>query len=410
MPALSSTMTEVRDQTEHGGCGEGNPLGAVPAANCGIIATTIAAIAVGAGGTPGAGQGPTNWVRRRSSGRWRTGPAARAAPPAACGSRGDGDLNAAGAIQRPRRRCAAGAAAAGARPRAAALQRSPASSCPSASGGRHARWPVAAQLTVRAPATAALPCPATTRPSPPTAPRCAPTPAASANRPQPTLCPLPPRPGPPPPPPTLPQGKIVSWLKSPGDKVAKGEPIVVVESDKADMDVESFNDGILGAIVVQVRGRGGRGLGRRASAMGPACPGEKRAETGFLYDGTAAPGALHCVGPRSGSPPSLPAWQRSRTAAPRAPLKARPRLAPATLAGGRARDCGRRHRLHRRDRRRRGRGQEEGRRLRRRRARAWCAHPEETLRGGGQARRPTAQGAKAAAPGTAFTEGGGGPP
>jgi biotin carboxyl carrier protein len=56
-----------------------------------------------------------------------------------------------------------------------------------------------------------------------------------------------------------PQGKIVSWLKSPGDKVAKGEPIVVVESDKADMDVESFNDGILGAIMVQVGfGGGGR--------------------------------------------------------------------------------------------------------------------------------------------------------
>ncbi|KIY99057.1 pyruvate dehydrogenase E2 component (dihydrolipoamide acetyltransferase) [Monoraphidium neglectum] len=58
---------------------------------------------------------------------------------------------------------------------------------------------------------------------------------------------------------TMTEGKIVSWLKSPGDKVAKGEPIVVVESDKADMDVESFNDGILGAIVVQVGfGGGGR--------------------------------------------------------------------------------------------------------------------------------------------------------
>lgn len=33
-------------------------------------------------------------------------------------------------------------------------------------------------------------------------------------------------------------------------QVTKGEPIVVVESDKADMDVESFSEGILGAIVV----------------------------------------------------------------------------------------------------------------------------------------------------------------
>jgi len=53
---------------------------------------------------------------------------------------------------------------------------------------------------------------------------------------------------------TMTEGKIVSWLKSEGEKVAKGEAIVVVESDKADMDVESFNDGYLGKIVV---GEGG---------------------------------------------------------------------------------------------------------------------------------------------------------
>ncbi len=46
------------------------------------------------------------------------------------------------------------------------------------------------------------------------------------------------------------EGKIVSWLKSPGDKVEKGETVVVVESDKADMDVESFYEGYLATIVV----------------------------------------------------------------------------------------------------------------------------------------------------------------
>ena len=48
---------------------------------------------------------------------------------------------------------------------------------------------------------------------------------------------------------TMTEGKIVSWLKKPGDKINKGESVVVVESDKADMDVESFNEGILGSIV-----------------------------------------------------------------------------------------------------------------------------------------------------------------
>ncbi|KOM36333.1 hypothetical protein LR48_Vigan02g248300 [Vigna angularis] len=49
---------------------------------------------------------------------------------------------------------------------------------------------------------------------------------------------------------TMTEGKIVSWIKSEGDKLSKGESVVVVESDKADMDVETFYDGILAAIVV----------------------------------------------------------------------------------------------------------------------------------------------------------------
>jgi pyruvate dehydrogenase E2 component (dihydrolipoamide acetyltransferase) len=49
---------------------------------------------------------------------------------------------------------------------------------------------------------------------------------------------------------TMTEGKIVSWVKSPGDRVEKGETVVVVESDKADMDVESFYEGYLGAIIV----------------------------------------------------------------------------------------------------------------------------------------------------------------
>lgn len=50
---------------------------------------------------------------------------------------------------------------------------------------------------------------------------------------------------------TMTEGKIVSWLKSPGDKVEKGETVVVVESDKADMDVESFYEGYLATIIVE---------------------------------------------------------------------------------------------------------------------------------------------------------------
>ncbi|MBE9123157.1 2-oxo acid dehydrogenase subunit E2, partial [Tychonema sp. LEGE 07199] len=50
---------------------------------------------------------------------------------------------------------------------------------------------------------------------------------------------------------TMTEGKIVSWVKSAGDKVEKGETVVVVESDKADMDVESFYEGYLAIIIVE---------------------------------------------------------------------------------------------------------------------------------------------------------------
>ncbi len=49
---------------------------------------------------------------------------------------------------------------------------------------------------------------------------------------------------------TMTEGKIVSWVKSPGDKVEKGETVVVVESDKADMDVETFYEGYIATILV----------------------------------------------------------------------------------------------------------------------------------------------------------------
>lgn len=53
---------------------------------------------------------------------------------------------------------------------------------------------------------------------------------------------------------TMTEGKIVSWVKSEGDKLNKGESVVVVESDKADMDVETFYDGYLAAIMVEEGG------------------------------------------------------------------------------------------------------------------------------------------------------------
>lgn len=46
-------------------------------------------------------------------------------------------------------------------------------------------------------------------------------------------------------------GKLVSWLKKEGDRVAKGELLLAVETDKAVMDIEAPGDGVLAGISVQ---------------------------------------------------------------------------------------------------------------------------------------------------------------
>jgi pyruvate dehydrogenase E2 component (dihydrolipoamide acetyltransferase) len=50
---------------------------------------------------------------------------------------------------------------------------------------------------------------------------------------------------------TMKEGRVVTWLKAEGDEIEAGEAIMVVESDKADMDVEAFEDGFLAKILTQ---------------------------------------------------------------------------------------------------------------------------------------------------------------
>ena len=49
---------------------------------------------------------------------------------------------------------------------------------------------------------------------------------------------------------TMTEGTIVSWAKKIGDKVSEGDVLLVVASDKADMDCESYEEGFLAAIMV----------------------------------------------------------------------------------------------------------------------------------------------------------------
>ncbi|MFZ5470016.1 MAG: dihydrolipoamide acetyltransferase family protein [Myxococcota bacterium] len=50
--------------------------------------------------------------------------------------------------------------------------------------------------------------------------------------------------------PTMKEGKITRWLKKEGEKVSSGEAIAEVETDKANLEVESYEDGFLVKVVV----------------------------------------------------------------------------------------------------------------------------------------------------------------
>jgi pyruvate dehydrogenase E2 component (dihydrolipoamide acetyltransferase) len=49
---------------------------------------------------------------------------------------------------------------------------------------------------------------------------------------------------------TMTEGTVARWLKKPGDPVKRGEPIAEIETDKATMPMEAFEDGTLGPIEV----------------------------------------------------------------------------------------------------------------------------------------------------------------
>ncbi len=50
--------------------------------------------------------------------------------------------------------------------------------------------------------------------------------------------------------PTMEQGKLAKWLKREGDKVSSGDAIAEIETDKATMEVEAVDEGVIGKIVV----------------------------------------------------------------------------------------------------------------------------------------------------------------
>jgi pyruvate dehydrogenase E2 component (dihydrolipoamide acetyltransferase) len=131
---------------------------------------------------------------------------------------------------------------------------------------------------------------------------------------------------------TMTEGKIVEWLKQPGDRVERGESVLVVESDKADMDVEAFQEGFLAAVLMPAGGTApvGETIGliveteaeiAEAAAKAPAAP------------AAAAPAAAPASVPAAPAPAPAPAPVAAPAPLP-VPTPTPTPVAPAPPAGG----------------------------------------------------------------------------
>jgi pyruvate dehydrogenase E2 component (dihydrolipoamide acetyltransferase) len=108
---------------------------------------------------------------------------------------------------------------------------------------------------------------------------------------------------------TMTEGKIVEWLKKPGDRVERGESVLVVESDKADMDVEAFQEGFLAAVLLD------------AGSMAPVGD-----TIGLIVESEAEIAAVKAAAPAPAA--AAPAPEPTTTAAPAVPAAAAPAPAP----------------------------------------------------------------------------------
>lgn len=108
---------------------------------------------------------------------------------------------------------------------------------------------------------------------------------------------------------TMTEGKITSWLKAPGDKVEKGETVLIVESDKADMDVESFYEGFLAAIVTPAGESAavGAAIGLLAEEESEIAAAKQQAAAGGSATPTPAPAPATAPTPEVATNATVPA-------------------------------------------------------------------------------------------------------
>ena len=133
---------------------------------------------------------------------------------------------------------------------------------------------------------------------------------------------------------TMKEGKVVSWLKAEGDPISAGEAIMVVESDKADMDVEAFEDGFLAAIITD---EGDTGAVGAPVALIAAEEGDIPALKAYAATLSGAPAPV-AAAPAAAKPAATSAAPKA--AAPKAAGASGDRVVASPLAKKRAEELG----------------------------------------------------------------------
>ena len=123
---------------------------------------------------------------------------------------------------------------------------------------------------------------------------------------------------------TMTVGTLVRWLKNEGDPVANGDMIAEVETDKATMEVECFDDGVL--IKCYCSEGDEVPVGGPIAAVGEA--GEEAPDVGAAPAASAAPAAE--AAPAHAAPAAAAPHQHPRP--PRRPQHQLPQLRRPPLA------------------------------------------------------------------------------
>jgi len=108
---------------------------------------------------------------------------------------------------------------------------------------------------------------------------------------------------------TMTEGVIVEWLKKPGDYVEAGDMVMVVQSDKADMDVEAFETGFLAAVLVEEGGSAA--VGSTVALLAPSEADIERVKAKAAAGGGGSGSAVAPAAPVAGDPAPAPAMAAS---------------------------------------------------------------------------------------------------